>query len=230
MSADPEVPAAPRLRAIREAWLERAVERLEADPAISAAGFVGSLGRGDATTGVTSTSSSSSLTISSTITPTRHICPGRTWLPGASTPVTMHPAAPVRSVFATSSTAFPCTWTGTSTRAPRPPGSRTQRSSSTSRAFVVWTIRSASTRTSVKCSPRAQSRKRAPAAAGFAHPGGREVRRPAVGRRGTHGRVRRRTICPRGGTGRVPGDPSTAARPVPRRRTRRDAGPRQSLP
>lgn len=153
MSANPEVPAAPRLRPIREAWLERAVERLEADPAISAAGFVGSLGRGDATTGVTSTSSSSSLTISSTITPTRHICPGRTWLPGASTPVTMHPAAPVRSVFATSSTAFPCTWTGTSTRAPRPPGSRTQRSSSTSRAFVVWTIRSASTRTSVKCSP-----------------------------------------------------------------------------
>lgn len=48
MSANPEVPAAPRLRAIREAWLERAVERLEADPAISAAGFVGSLGRGDA--------------------------------------------------------------------------------------------------------------------------------------------------------------------------------------
>jgi predicted nucleotidyltransferase len=48
MSAGPEVPAAPRLRAIREAWLGRAVERLEADPAISAAGFVGSLGRGDA--------------------------------------------------------------------------------------------------------------------------------------------------------------------------------------
>ncbi len=46
MSANPEVPAAPRLRAIREAWLGRAVERLEADPAISAAGFVGSLGRG----------------------------------------------------------------------------------------------------------------------------------------------------------------------------------------
>ena len=48
MSADPKVPAAPRLRAIREAWLGRAIERLEADPAISAAGFVGSLGRGDA--------------------------------------------------------------------------------------------------------------------------------------------------------------------------------------
>ena len=39
MSANPEVPAAPQLRPIREAWLERAVERLEADPAISAAGF-----------------------------------------------------------------------------------------------------------------------------------------------------------------------------------------------
>jgi hypothetical protein len=48
MSADPKVPAAPQLRAIREAWLGRAIERLEADPAISAAGFVGSLGRGDA--------------------------------------------------------------------------------------------------------------------------------------------------------------------------------------
>jgi predicted nucleotidyltransferase len=48
MSANPEVPAAPQLRAIREAWLDRAIERLEADPAISAAGFVGSLGRGDA--------------------------------------------------------------------------------------------------------------------------------------------------------------------------------------
>lgn len=48
MSADPEVPPAPPLRAIREAWLRRAIERLEADPAVSAAGLVGSLGRGDA--------------------------------------------------------------------------------------------------------------------------------------------------------------------------------------
>jgi predicted nucleotidyltransferase len=47
MSANPKA-AAPRLRAVREAWLGRAIERLEADPAISAAGFVGSLGRGDA--------------------------------------------------------------------------------------------------------------------------------------------------------------------------------------
>jgi predicted nucleotidyltransferase len=47
MSANLKAPA-PRLRAIREAWLWRAIERLEADPAISAAGFVGSLGRGDA--------------------------------------------------------------------------------------------------------------------------------------------------------------------------------------
>jgi hypothetical protein len=48
MSAGPKPPPAPRLRAIREAWLGRAVERLEADPAIGAAGLVGSLGRGDA--------------------------------------------------------------------------------------------------------------------------------------------------------------------------------------
>lgn len=48
MSASPKVPAAAQLRAIREAWLGRAIERLEADPAISAAGFVGSLGRGEA--------------------------------------------------------------------------------------------------------------------------------------------------------------------------------------
>ena len=48
MSADPKAPPAPLLRAIREAWLARAVEALEADPAISAAGLVGSLGRGDA--------------------------------------------------------------------------------------------------------------------------------------------------------------------------------------
>jgi predicted nucleotidyltransferase len=48
MSGIPKAPAAPRLRAIREVWLRRAIERLEADPAVSAAGFVGSLGRGDA--------------------------------------------------------------------------------------------------------------------------------------------------------------------------------------
>jgi predicted nucleotidyltransferase len=48
MSGIPRAPAAPRLRAIRDVWLRRAVERLEADPAVSAAGFVGSLGRGDA--------------------------------------------------------------------------------------------------------------------------------------------------------------------------------------
>jgi predicted nucleotidyltransferase len=48
MSADPKVPAAPQLRAIREAWLGRAIERLVTDPGISAAGFVGSLGRGEA--------------------------------------------------------------------------------------------------------------------------------------------------------------------------------------
>jgi predicted nucleotidyltransferase len=48
MSEDPEVPPAPRLRAIREAWLRRATGHLEADPAVSAAGLVGSLGRGDA--------------------------------------------------------------------------------------------------------------------------------------------------------------------------------------
>jgi hypothetical protein len=47
MSANPEA-AAPRLRTVREAWLGRAIERLQADPAISAAGLVGSLGRGDA--------------------------------------------------------------------------------------------------------------------------------------------------------------------------------------
>jgi predicted nucleotidyltransferase len=48
MSADPKIPPAPRLRAIRETWLRRAIERLEADPAVSATGLVGSLGRGDA--------------------------------------------------------------------------------------------------------------------------------------------------------------------------------------
>jgi hypothetical protein len=47
MSANPEA-AAPRLRTVREAWLGRAIERLQADPAISAAGLVGSLGREDA--------------------------------------------------------------------------------------------------------------------------------------------------------------------------------------
>jgi predicted nucleotidyltransferase len=48
MSADPKGPPAPRLRAIREAWLGRTIGCLEADPAVSAAGLVGSLGRGDA--------------------------------------------------------------------------------------------------------------------------------------------------------------------------------------
>lgn len=48
MSAGPKVPPAPRLRAIREAWLFKSIRRLEADPAVSAAGLVGSLGRGDA--------------------------------------------------------------------------------------------------------------------------------------------------------------------------------------
>ena len=48
MSCSPRVPAAPQLRTIRAAWLDRALERLEREPAIRAAGFVGSLGRGDA--------------------------------------------------------------------------------------------------------------------------------------------------------------------------------------
>src|SRR5579871_1504651 len=48
MSAASEAPPAPRLRALREAWLHRAFEGLEADPAVSAAGLAGSLGRGDA--------------------------------------------------------------------------------------------------------------------------------------------------------------------------------------
>jgi hypothetical protein len=41
-------PPAPRLRAIRETWLRRAIDQLKADPDVCAAGFVGSLGRGDA--------------------------------------------------------------------------------------------------------------------------------------------------------------------------------------
>ena len=48
MSGVPRAPAAPRLRAIREAWLRPVIGQLEADPDISAAGFVGSIGRGDA--------------------------------------------------------------------------------------------------------------------------------------------------------------------------------------
>ena len=48
MSGIPKAPAAPRLRAIREAWLRSVIGQLEADPGISAAGFVGSIGRGDA--------------------------------------------------------------------------------------------------------------------------------------------------------------------------------------
>lgn len=42
------VPRAPRLRQIREAWLDRTIPQLQADPAVGAAGFVGSLGRGEA--------------------------------------------------------------------------------------------------------------------------------------------------------------------------------------
>jgi hypothetical protein len=41
------VPAAPQLRAIRERWLGRAIKGLESEPVVRAAGFVGSLGRGD---------------------------------------------------------------------------------------------------------------------------------------------------------------------------------------
>jgi predicted nucleotidyltransferase len=48
MSGVPKAPAAPRLRAIREAWLRSVIGQLEADPGISAVGFVGSIGRGDA--------------------------------------------------------------------------------------------------------------------------------------------------------------------------------------
>jgi predicted nucleotidyltransferase len=48
MSSIPKAPAAPRLRAIRDGWLRLALEHLEADARIGAAGFVGSLGRGDA--------------------------------------------------------------------------------------------------------------------------------------------------------------------------------------
>jgi predicted nucleotidyltransferase len=48
MSGAPKAPAAPRLRAIREAWLRPVIGQLEADPGISAVGFVGSICRGDA--------------------------------------------------------------------------------------------------------------------------------------------------------------------------------------
>ena len=46
MTGVPKAPAAPRLRAIREAWLRPVIGQLEADPDISAVGFVGSIGRG----------------------------------------------------------------------------------------------------------------------------------------------------------------------------------------
>ena len=224
MSANPKA-AAPRLRAVREAWLGRAIERLEADPAISAAGFVGSLGRGDADDW-----SDVDLLIVVPDDQVGHYA-NATQLPRPDL-VTWSidarhnaPAAPVRSALTTASTGFPCTWTGTSTRAPRSPGSQTPGSSSTSRAAAAWTTRSANTWISAKSSPCAQSRESAPAPAGLAHPGGHQIRRPALGRRRTDGRVRRRIIPTRGHTGRVPDDASTAARPVPRRRTRRDAGP-----
>ena len=48
MSRLPKAPAAPRLRAVREAWLRPVIGQLEADPDISAVGFVGSIGRWDA--------------------------------------------------------------------------------------------------------------------------------------------------------------------------------------
>ena len=48
MGGVPKAPAAPRLRAIREAWLRPVLEQLQADPDVTAAGFVGSIGRGDA--------------------------------------------------------------------------------------------------------------------------------------------------------------------------------------
>lgn len=48
MSGTLKVPAAPRLRAIREAWLHQVIPHLERDREISAVGFVGSLGRGTA--------------------------------------------------------------------------------------------------------------------------------------------------------------------------------------
>jgi hypothetical protein len=46
MAAEHEVPGAPPLRAIREMWLTEVLGRLEDDPSVAAAGFVGSLGRG----------------------------------------------------------------------------------------------------------------------------------------------------------------------------------------
>ena len=48
MSGPGKAPAAPRLRAIREAWLRQVIPHLESDREIGAAGFVGSLGRGTA--------------------------------------------------------------------------------------------------------------------------------------------------------------------------------------
>jgi hypothetical protein len=48
MSSTGKAPAAPRLRAIREAWLREVISHLEGDREICAAGFVGSLGRGRA--------------------------------------------------------------------------------------------------------------------------------------------------------------------------------------
>jgi len=228
MSANPEVPAAPRLCAIREAWLERAVERLEADPAISAAGFVGSLGRGDADDWsdidllivvpddqLDHYADATHLPGSDLVTwsiDSRHNAPRGAGAIGVRYVIDGLPLHVDWYVYPRSQAA----WVADAKVIFDEQGLRR----------LDDTFREHQDKREVQ--PPAP--KAAPAAAGFAHPGGREVRRPAVGRRGPHGRVRRRTICLRGGTGRVPGDPSTAARPVPRRRTRRDAGPRQSLP
>lgn len=46
MAAEQHVPGSPPLRAIRDRWLAEALGRLEDDPSVAAAGFVGSLGRG----------------------------------------------------------------------------------------------------------------------------------------------------------------------------------------
>ena len=91
MSGVPKAPAAPRLRAIREAWVRPVIGQLEADPGIGAVGFVVSSAAETRTTGATSTWSSSSPMTRLAVTPMQPDCADRSGSHPARRPAPRRP-------------------------------------------------------------------------------------------------------------------------------------------
>ena len=230
MSADPKAPPAQLLRAIREAWLSRAIERLEADPAISAAGLVGSLGRGDADDW-----SDVDLLIVVLDSQVDHYADA-TQLPG-SEQVTWSIDARHNAPRGAGSVAVRYTIDGLPLNVDWYVFPRSQ-AAWVADAKVIFD-RDGLPRLNDTFYEHQEKREVQPPTPKAANvhpllqvwliPGAAKRSRTAVGRPGPHGGVRRRPTRTRGRTRGAPGDASTVARRISRRRTRGNAGRQHSL-